>query len=182
MFSIRRREGLTATHCQLKTTYSFVLQFSLSCHHWAVHFHLGAQWQTATYLCYAAVSVQRRLFCVHFTVFCSCLFTDCVYLISNCCFCPASEYQLSHMKKYTCIHADKNLATFSMPPIYFPVALKGCNSLRACFRHIGTSIEQKFFKSSIVFKKNIKFRLIIYRIFVISLYFPFNQNSIQSAK
>jgi len=36
-----------------------------------------------------------------------------------------------------------------MPTIQFPVALKGFNSLRACFRHLGTSMEQdKFFKSS----------------------------------
>jgi len=41
-----------------------------------------------------------------------------------------------------------------MPPIEIPMALKGCNSLRACFRHLGTSMEQEeVFKSSIIFKK-----------------------------
>jgi len=53
------------------------------------------------------------------------------------------------MKQYTFIHSHENLAIFGMPPIYIPVALQGYNSLRACFRHLGTSMEQeKFFKSA----------------------------------
>ena len=74
MFSIRRREGLKVMHRQLKTRYYFVLHRSLTCHHWTVHFHQGAHWQTATNLCYAAVHVQDMLFCVHFTVFYAYLF------------------------------------------------------------------------------------------------------------
>jgi len=54
------------------------------------------------------------------------------------------------------------------------MALKGCNSLRACFRHLGTSMEQEnFLTSSIAFFKNIKFNhLYNFRYFFV---FSFNQ-------
>jgi len=53
------------------------------------------------------------------------------------------------------------------------MALQGCNSLRAYFRHLGTSMEQeKFLKSSIVF---LILSLIVYIIFIIFLYLFFNQ-------
>jgi len=88
--------------------------------------------------------------CFAFISPCSVLdcFTISVYLIDDCCFCLASEYQLSYMKQYTCIHSDKNLAIFCMPPIYFSVALKGCNSLRGCFRHLGTNLSWTRISSS----------------------------------
>jgi len=61
-----------------------------------------------------------------------------------------------------------------MPPIQFPMALKGCNPLRAYIRHLGTSVElEKILKFSITFFLILS--LIIYIIFVIFLYFPFNQ-------
>jgi len=52
------------------------------------------------------------------------------------------------MKQYT---FNENLAIFGTPPIYIPVALQGCNLLRACFRHLGTSMEQEKFFKSIIF-------------------------------
>jgi len=64
------------------------------------------------------------------------------------------------MKHYTCIHSDKNLAIFACLPysFHFLAALKGCSSLRAYFKHFGTSMEQeKFFKSSIVFHNHVRF-------------------------
>jgi len=46
------------------------------------------------------------------------------------------------MKQYTFIHSHVNLTIFGVPPIYIPVAIQGYNSLRACFRHLSTSIKQ----------------------------------------
>ena len=44
-----------------------------------------------------------------------------------------------------------------MPSIQFPVALKGYNSLRACLRHLGTSMEKEtFFKPSIFFSTKVQ--------------------------
>jgi len=60
------------------------------------------------------------------------------------------------------------------------VTLKGYNSLRACCRHLGTSMEQeKFFKSSTDLKKYIYLILIIYIILVICCIFFLINNSIK---
>jgi len=55
------------------------------------------------------------------------------------------------MKQYTAIHSHENLVISGMTPIYIPVALQGHNSLRACFRHLGTSKEQEMFFKSVMF-------------------------------
>jgi len=121
MFSTRRREGLKVTLCQLKTMYYFVLQRSLSCHLWpctSTRELTGRQQRTCVTLLWVYKDV-----CFAFTSPCSVLvfFTNRVYLISNCCFCLASEYHRNHMKQCTYIHSDKK-STFCMTP------LKGCNS------------------------------------------------------
>jgi len=112
----------------------------------------------------AAAPMLRCCECTRKAVLCSlhgvpCLFVllclfDLQLLFLSCFGISAESYET--VKQHTCIHSDKNLAIFCMPPIEFPVALKGCKSFRACFRHLGASMEQKFFKSSIAFFFNMK--------------------------
>jgi len=47
------------------------------------------------------------------------------------------------------------------------MALTGCNSLRVCFRHLGTSMEQKFHKSIIVFFLTLSLIIFNFRIFLL---------------
>jgi len=59
------------------------------------------------------------------------------------------------------------------------VALKGYNALRACFRHLGTSMEQEEFFQSSVLKNIYILSFIIYKIFVIFCIFLLINNNVK---